>query len=126
MFQRPAFQRPAFQSHRHAKYRISVGKVRGAIEGIDVPAEVAALIVESLLFAEDVVPRKLPADALADQSLGSAIRRRHQVGVALVLNLESLVEILHQERSGLASDGRHNGEKSLGICAVDDMYISKA
>ncbi len=92
-----------------------MGKVRGAIERIYVPTVVAALIVESLLFTQYVVPRKLLGDALAYQRFGGAIRSRHQIGVALVFNLESLMKILHEQRAGLASDGRHGGEKRLGI-----------
>src|SRR5579862_1663255 len=60
---------PMFQRHRHTEDRVSVSKIRGAVERIDVPTVVAALIVEALLFPEDVVRGKQLSDALADQSL---------------------------------------------------------
>ena len=49
------------QRHGHAEHRISVGKIRRAIERIDIPAVVAALIVQPLLFAQHVMRRKLLA-----------------------------------------------------------------
>jgi len=48
-------------------------KVRRAIEGIDVPAVVAALVAEALLFAENVVGGPPRADALPNQRLGRAV-----------------------------------------------------
>ena len=90
-------------------------EIGGAVQRIDVPAILAALIVQSLLFAQHIMRRKLLGDALADQHLGGAVGRRHQIGVALVLDLQSLMEIRQQQRSGLASDGRHGGEIAFGM-----------
>ena len=79
-------------------------KVRSAIQRIDVPAIIAALIAESLLFAENVVGWPLLADAITNQCLGGAIGRRHQVGVAFVLNLQLLMKVIHQQRARFAGD----------------------
>src|ERR1035437_41597 len=108
-------RRPAFQRHRYTEHRISVRKIRRAVERIDVPSVVAALIVQPLLFAEHVMQRKLLADALADERLGSAVGGSYQIGVTLVLNLQSLVEILQEQRACLACDGRHGGEETFGM-----------
>ena len=80
-------------------------EVRRAVQRIDVPAIVAALVAESLLFAENVVRGPLLANAFADQDFGSAISRRHQVGLALVFDLQVLVEVMHQQSAGFAGDG---------------------
>ena len=47
-------------------------EVRRAIERIDIPAILAALIAEPLLFAENVVRRPLLRDAFADQDFSAA------------------------------------------------------
>ena len=46
-----------------------MGEICGAVERIDIPAVVAARIDQSLLFAENIVPRKLLLDPLANQFL---------------------------------------------------------
>ena len=54
-FPTPVLQSPMFQSHGNAEDRISMREIRRAIQRIDVPAIVAALIVQSLLFAQNIV-----------------------------------------------------------------------
>ena len=71
-------------------------EIGGAIEWIDIPAIIAALIVQTLLLAQHIMRGKLLGDALADQHFGRTVCRCHQIGVALVLDLQSLVEILQQ------------------------------
>lgn len=80
-------------------------EVRRAVERIDVPAILAALVAEPLLFAQDVVRRPLLPDAFPDQDFGSAVRRGHEISLALVLDLQVLVEMMHQQSAGFAGDG---------------------
>src|SRR5580692_6773718 len=114
MFQSLMFQSMVFQSNRHAKHRKSVREVRRSIERIDIPAILAALVAESLLFAQNIVRRPLLPDPFADQHLGSAVSRRHQVSIALVFDLQMLMEVLHQQSTRFASDRRHGRKKAVG------------
>jgi hypothetical protein len=82
-----------------------VGEVCGAIEGVDIPAVVAALVVQSLFFAQHIVPGKLLLDAFTNQRFGSAVGRCDQIGVALVFDLDVLLKIMHQQRARLAGNG---------------------
>ncbi len=79
-------------------------KIRSAIERIDIPAVVAALIAEPLLFAQNIVSRPEREDALANQFLGRAIRRRDEISVPFVFNLQMLVEVMHQQRARFTGD----------------------
>src|SRR5580658_8612732 len=98
-----------------------MSEVRGAVERIDVPAIVAALIVQSLLFPQHVVRGKLLTDALADQRFGSAVGRGHQVRIALVFDLQFLVEVLDKQRARFARNGRHGWKEAPWI---DGLTIS--
>jgi len=53
------------------------------------------------------------AHALANQRLGSAVRSGHQIGVAFVLNLQPLMEVLQKQRARLTSDGLHGGKETV-------------
>src|SRR6202158_4862300 len=101
------------QRHGDGEHRISMREMRSTVERIDVPAVIAALIVQPLLFAQHVMRGKLLADAFANQRFGSTVCRRHQIGVAFVFNLQTLMEILQQQSTRLASDGRHGWEKAV-------------
>src|SRR5579863_4149098 len=103
------------QRHRHAENWISMRKVRGAVERVHIPAVVAALVVQSLLFAKHVVAGKLLLDAFANQRFRSAVGRGNQIGVALVFDLDVLLKILHQQRARFARNGRHGREKGFGM-----------
>jgi hypothetical protein len=59
--------------------------------------------------------RPLLADPFANQHLGCAIRRRYQVGFPLVLDLQVLMKVMHQQSARLASDARHGWEKTFGM-----------
>src|SRR5258708_22411234 len=72
---------PALQTHGTAENWKSMCEVCRAIQRIDVPAIFAALIAESLFFSKNIVRGPQLANAVADQHLGSAIRRRNQVGL---------------------------------------------
>ena len=74
-----------------------MSKVCSAIQRIDIPAIVTAPVVEPLLFAKHVMRRKLFADALANQRLRRAVCCSHQIGLALVFDLQLLVKIFQQE-----------------------------
>ena len=90
-------------------------EVRSAIKRIDIPAIVAALIVQSLFFAQHVMRRPLLGDALADQDLGRTIGCRDQVGVAFVLHFQVLVEVMHQQCACFARNRVHGGQEALVI-----------
>src|SRR6185312_2961487 len=59
----------SFQTHRYAEHGISVSKICSAIERVDVPAEFAPGIAESLLFAQNIVRRPDLTNPLPDQRL---------------------------------------------------------
>src|ERR1700675_1570162 len=99
------------KTHGDAEDWISVGKVSRAVQWIDIPAIVAALIIEPLLFAQNVVGWPVLMDALANQHLRGTVRGGNQVGFALVFDFQMLMEIAHQQRAGFARDGGHGGEK---------------
>ena len=90
-----------------------MGKVCGAIEGIHIPAIVAAGVSQTLLFAENIVAGPEALDALPDQNFRLAIRYRDQVGITFVLDLHMLLKILHQQSARLAGDLRHRGNKLM-------------
>ena len=46
-----------------------MSEVRGSVEGIDIPAVVAARVPQSFFFAENVVGRPMLRDSLANQRL---------------------------------------------------------
>jgi hypothetical protein len=93
-----------FESHRHAELGEAVGEVGGAVEGIDVPAELGVEAVAGAFFAEDTVLGKDFAEARADELLAGAIGDGDEVGVALVLGLDALREELGEARAGFAGD----------------------
>src|SRR6478752_1688473 len=88
-------------------------KVGCPIEGIDIPSIFVAAIVEPLLFSHDIMRWKLLGHALADEHLGGAVGRGDQIGVTLVLNLESLMKIFEEQCASLAGDGGHGGNETL-------------
>src|SRR5260370_6383709 len=52
-----------FESQGNAEHTVALGKVRCSIKGIDVPAQVAALLVPAAFFANQVMTRPLFANA---------------------------------------------------------------
>src|SRR4051794_3041012 len=93
-----------FQTHGDTENGVAVRKIRGSIEGIDIPPVVGAALVASAFFADDIVSgpgRTYPFD---DELFAGAIGHRDKVNVALVFNLHSLVEIAEEQRAGFASD----------------------
>src|SRR5579864_3404429 len=106
------------QSHGNAEDRVTVSKVRSAIERIDVPPVRASGIAQTLLLAQNVVIRPQAANAFANQTLRFAIGSGNQISFALVLDLDVLVEIFEQQRAGFARDGFHGGEKLMGGSGV--------
>src|ERR1700733_2335521 len=97
-------QSNVFQSNRHAENRKSVREVRRAVERINIPAILAALVAESLLFAQNVVGWPLLPDAFPDQDFSRAVSRRYQIGFAFVFDLQVLVEVIHQQSTRFAGD----------------------
>ena len=82
-------------------------EIRGAIERIDVPAIFAAGVAEAAFFAKHVVLRPVFPNALSNQRLRFAVRRRDQIGLALVFDLDILIEIFHQQRASFARNHNH-------------------
>ena len=61
----PAMRSPlVFQRDGNAKDRVAVGEVGGAVERVNVPAEVASGFATAAFFANQVMLRPLPAYAL--------------------------------------------------------------
>src|SRR5664279_4784018 len=67
----------ARQRDRNAEHRIDVGKIGGAVEGIDIPAIVGAGIAAGALFADNSVFRPARAQALDDQLFRGAVGLGH-------------------------------------------------
>ena len=63
-----------------------MSKVRGAVQGINVPAKIAACVATAAFFANQIMVRPLLADTLDNQLLGSPISLRDQIGVAFVFD----------------------------------------
>ncbi len=77
-------------------------EIRRTIERVDVPPEIAALIIESLLFPKNVMTRPLLRNALANQFLRCTIRSRHQIRVPFIFDLQMLAEVVHQQSARFA------------------------
>src|ERR1043166_4886965 len=99
-----------------AEHWKSMGKISSAIERVYIPSVIAFGVAQTLFLAQNVVPRPLRANPLADQSLRFAICNCDQVGFALVLDFNALAEVLHQESTGFAANRSHAGQK--GLCLV--------
>ena len=84
-----------------------MGKVGGAVQGIDIPAIVGAGIAASALFADNAVFRPARAQALDDHLFRGAVGLGHQVYVAFVLDGDVAGEVAHQERPSLAGNRFH-------------------
>ena len=89
-----------------------MGEVGGAVERIDVPAELAVEALAGSLFAVDAVLGKGRAQPAADESFAGAVGFGDQVDVALVLGAHATVVEVAQQGSGLAGDGFCGGEKA--------------
>src|SRR5579884_1072581 len=114
------------QTHRHTKHRKSVGEVRSAIERVNVPAIVASRISEAFLFTQNVVSGKLRADPLADQGLRLAIGNCDQISFALIFNLDLLIEVLHEQSAGLASNcGDTRDIFEIRYCGMQAVSVSQ-
>src|ERR1700722_15369112 len=116
---------PALETHGNAKHGKSMGEVRSAIQWVDVPAIVAALITQPLFFAEHIVCGPVLLDALADQHFRSTVGSRDQIGIPFVFDFQVLMEIMHQQRASLARDGGHDGKKAVVIgCSCGHCFNS--
>ena len=100
-----------FERQGNAKHGIAVGKIGGAVEGIHVPAIVAALLGAGAFLAQDVMPGPALANTAHDQIFRGAVGDRDQVHIALVLDLNPPPEVLHQDAAGFAGDLGHPRDK---------------
>src|SRR5579863_6124792 len=98
------------ERHGDAKDGEAVGEIGGAIERVDVPAVVAAGILQAALFAENVVRRPVLTQALADQDLGFAVSDGNEVSVALVFDGHVAVEVVHEQGAGFAGNLGRGGD----------------
>ena len=64
-------------------------EVDRAVEGIDVPDEARARVVEVGLLGDDVVVGMAAADRLEDRGLAGAVHLGHEVDLALVLDRDA-------------------------------------
>ncbi len=101
--------RPMLQPHGDAELREPVGEVGGAVQRVDVPAELAFHPLPRSLFAVDAVLGKRFTEPRANEPFHGAVGHGDQVHVALVLGLHALGKKLPQARTGLARNGRSLG-----------------
>src|ERR1051326_63627 len=102
------------QSHRHAEHREPVGEVRSAVERIDQPAIVAALVLQAAFFTQDVVTGPKLSYTIANQCLRLPVSNRDQIGFAFVFHRNMLREILHQQRARFPRDLGHGRKEIAG------------
>src|SRR5713226_1097742 len=76
-----------------AEAGIAVGKVRGAVKRIDVPAEFGGPFVASAFLGGDGMVGKVLRETLDDGLFGSLVGLRHEVDIALVSNMRGAVEL---------------------------------
>ena len=89
-----------------------MGKVRGAVERIDIPA---VLMIEgnaSSLFRKDAVRGKLRSKLLHDELFRRPVGFRNNVDVAFVFERNTAFVITTHERSGANRDARRHARKS--------------
>src|SRR5438067_7439437 len=84
-----------------------MGKIGGAVKGINVPAIVAATVVQPAFFAENIVRGPAGANPFQDELFRIAVGDRDQINVAFVFNLDTLTEVVLQHRAGLACNVGH-------------------
>ena len=90
------------KGNRDAEHRKSVGKIRGAVQGIDVPAIVRASTRARPFLADNAMLRPARSQALHDQLLRSAIGLGNQVNVTLVFEADVAGEVTHQQSASFA------------------------
>ena len=73
-----------------------MGEIRSTVERIDVPAIVAACVLQAAFFAENVKARPALAQTLSDEQFGLAIGHRNQISLAFVFHGDALPEEFHQ------------------------------
>src|SRR5271170_5280579 len=122
-----------FQSHRNAEDRVAMGKVCGSVDRVDIPAVLGFHLATRALFAVDSVAGKPRVQTIHNEALAGPVGFRNQVGLALVLGLDSAFVESTDQISGFNGNRRrrrcelevHLGGKdvhastgsSLGRCA---------
>src|SRR6202050_3811797 len=71
------------QTHRNAKHREAMSKVRGSVQRVDVPAVIAARVLQSAFFAEYVMGGPVLAKTLPYENLRITISHRDPIRFAL-------------------------------------------
>ncbi len=101
--------------HRGACHRHAVGVVRGSVERIDEPRELATLDPAATLLAEDRVLRVVAADHPHHLVLGGDVDRGHQRrAFVLVGDVDRSVAPLDEHDAGGASRSRGDREQGCG------------
>jgi hypothetical protein len=98
-------------------------KVGRTIERIDIPSIVTALIAEPLLLPQHIMRWKLLANALPNQNLRRTIRGCHQIGVTLVLDLQTWWKYCSSSAPASRAMADMVGRKLSGLRSVDDMDL---
>ena len=93
-----------FQPHRDIEHREAVGEVGGAVQRIDKPAVFGGALVAAALFGHDAVRGKVRAQAFDHQFFVGAIGLRHQVEFAFEFEGNAALEVIGQQRAGLAGN----------------------
>ena len=83
-----------------------MGEIGGAIQRVNVPAELGPKTLTRAFFTKDSVLRKGLTQPFADQLFAGPVSHRHQVHITLVLSLDALRKEFTQPRPGLAGNRR--------------------
>src|SRR5580692_2363382 len=87
------------KSERHAEAGVPVGKIGGAVERIDVPAERRVAFPASTLLGYNRVLGKMGPQPRNDGLFGALVGLRYDIDFALIADLNRTVEFLEQNRS---------------------------
>ncbi len=102
-------RRSVLKAHGNTKLRQPVGKVRGPIQRVNIPAILAVEPLPRSLFAVNPVPRKNSAEPFLDQLLRRPVGHCDNIYAAFVLGLHALGQELAQSRARLFGDRRSLG-----------------
>ena len=83
-----------------------MGKIRGAVKRIHVPAELLVEALAGSLFAVDAMVRKGLAEPCSEKFFDRAVGDGNEVDIALVLSLDATGQVLAQARASLPGNGR--------------------
>ena len=84
-----------------------MGKIRGAIQRIDIPLVFASSFDPRSLFSHHIVTRKLLLDPFENQSFRLSIGHCDQIHRALIFDLHMLAKVAHHQAPRFTSHSLH-------------------